>query len=563
MLSGNDKQSIHGQLFWFLVYRHNSPGLIVLHLSLLPSEQKTSGMGGVFCAKIEKKVDSRRQEEREDWIPFFKGMTEGEGKMKKEDTPPQSSPLKRRGGKKKDMKIIAHTTEEIRGEVTPPSSKSQTIRGLIFATLAKGTSAIKNPLHSQDTVDAIRACRALGANIMVKDDRIVIESDGVPLESDTTLNTGDSGVTTHFLMPVTGLRGPKGGPITFDCGAQMKERPVESLVTALQRLGLKVKSQHKNGHCPLQISGELFGGKATISGKSSQYLSALLISLPCAKNDSVITVNDLQERPYVEMTEMWLREQGIVYTHQKKDSRGKIQDSSKTNTTTSAYGHSSSTEEEKENEISQDIYTIQGRQSYKPFIKTIPADFSSASYLIAAGALFDGQVVLHGLDMNDPQGDKALVTILKEMGADIEIQGNKMTITGGRPLKGMKIDANAIPDMVPTLAVIAAVAKGKTEILNVANARLKETDRLHSMTEGLTKMGAKVEETKDSLTISGGKLYGVSVHGFNDHRTVMALSLAGMLASGETFIDTAEAINKTFPDFVKVMKGLGAKINMR
>ncbi|MSU56468.1 MAG: 3-phosphoshikimate 1-carboxyvinyltransferase [Candidatus Taylorbacteria bacterium] len=453
------------------------------------------------------------------------------------------------------MKIIAHTTEEIKGEATPPSSKSQTIRGLIFATLAKGTSAIKNPLHSQDTVDAIRACRALGANIMVKEDRIVIESDGVPLLSDTTLNTGDSGVTTHFLMPVTGLRGPKGGPITFDCGAQMKQRPVESLVTALQRLGLKVKSQHKNGHCPLQISGELFGGKATISGKSSQYLSALLISLPCAKNDSVITVNDLQERPYVEMTEMWLREQGIVYTHTFSTPR---------NTTTSASGHSSSTEEEKgERKISQDIYTIKGRQAYKPFIKTIPGDFSSASYLIAAGALFDGQVVLHGLDMNDPQGDKALVTILKEMGADIEIQGNKMTITGGRPLKGMKIDANAIPDMVPTLAVIAAVAKGKTEILNVANARLKETDRLHSMTEGLTKMGAKVEETKDSLTISGGKLYGASVHGFNDHRTVMALSLAGMLASGETFVDTAEAITKTFPDYVKVMKSLGAQMNIR
>ncbi|MEK7169949.1 MAG: 3-phosphoshikimate 1-carboxyvinyltransferase [Patescibacteria group bacterium] len=429
------------------------------------------------------------------------------------------------------MKIIAHNTIELRGEATPPSSKSQTIRGLVFATLAKGTSALKNPLHSQDTVDAIRACRALGANIMVKEDRIVIESDGVPLESDTTLNTGDSGVTTHFLMPVAGLRGPKAGPITFDCGAQMKQRPVETLVMALQRLGLKVKPQHKNGHCPLQISGELFGGKATMSGKSSQYLSALLISLPCAKNDSVITVNNLQERPYVEMTEMWLREQGIVYSHEEKKG--------------------------------QDIYTIKGGQAYKPFIKTIPGDFSSASYLIAAGALFPGQVVLHGLDINDPQGDKALVEILRTMGADIEIQGNKMTITGGKPLKGMKIDANAIPDMVPTLAVIAAVAKGKTEIVNVANARLKETDRLHSMTEGLTKMGAKIEETKNSLVISGGKLYGATAHGFNDHRTVMALSLAGMLASGETFIDTAEAINKTFPDFVKVMKGLGANINMR
>ncbi|MDO8620272.1 MAG: hypothetical protein Q7R64_02905, partial [bacterium] len=318
------------------------------------------------------------------------------------------------------MKIIAHTTTEIKGEVTPPSSKSQTIRGLIFATLAKGTSALKNPLHSQDTADAIRACRALGAEIFVKADRIVIESEGVPLQSNTTLNTGNSGVTTHFLMPVTGLRGSKGGPITFDCGEQMKQRPVESLVTALQRLGLKLhtQSQHPRKSLkgdlkgqggkgkqafPLQISGELFGGKATVSGASSQYLSALLISLPCAQNDSVITVNDLQERPYVEMTEQWLKEQGIVYSHQREDLGFKIKDVSKTNTTTSAsprltgavhFSHpedetlkvlrsstssllTSSTEEEMKNQATRDVYTIKGGHVYKPFIKTIPADFSS------------------------------------------------------------------------------------------------------------------------------------------------------------------------------------------
>ena len=443
------------------------------------------------------------------------------------------------------MKIVARTTKELHGEATPPSSKSQTIRGLIFATLAKGTSALKNPLHSQDTVDAIRACRALGADITVKSDRIVIESDGVPIRSETVVNTGDSGVTTHFLMPVMGLRGSKGGPVTFDCGAQMKQRPLESLVMALQRLGLKIKSQHRNGHCPLQISSELFGGKATVSGRSSQYLSALLISLPCVKNDSVITVNDLQERPYVEMTEVWLKEQGIKYEQEVKPPL------------------STSPSKEGEKLGTQDIYTIKGGQVYKPFIKTVPGDFSSASYLIAAGALFDGQIVLHGLDINDPQGDKMLVEILRNMGADIEIQGNRMTITGGKPLKGIKIDANAIPDMVPTLAVIGTQAKGRTEIYNVANARMKETDRLHSMTEGLTLMGAKILEGNDSLSIQGGKLYSAKVHGWSDHRTVMALTLAGMLADGETWIDTAEAVSKTFPEFVRMMKTLGAQINMR
>jgi len=378
-------------------------------------------------------------------------------------------------------------------------------------------------------MDAIAACEALGAEITEKDNRIIIESNGLSIKAEGRVHTGNSGVTTHFLMPVMGLRGSKAGMITFDCGAQMKERPVESLVSALQDLGLKVKSEY--GHCPLRISGELMGGKTSVEGRNSQYLSSLLISLPCAPNDSVVMVNDLKERPYVEMTESWLREQGIAYAHEKKNGR--------------------------------DTYRIKGGQSYKPFTKTIPGDFSSASYLIAAGVLFDGEVVLKGLDVNDPQGDRALVELLKEMGARIEMKGNSMSIQGKHPLKGIKIDASAIPDLVPTLAVIGTQAKGKTEIVNVGQARIKETDRLRSMTEGLTAMGAKVIEGNDSLIVQGGKLYGAKVHGYNDHRTVMALTLAGLLADGETWIDTAEAIEKTFPEFVMVMKKLGAQLNLK
>lgn len=447
------------------------------------------------------------------------------------------------------MKLVIHNTKEISGEATPPASKSEMIRGLIFATLAKGTSALKNPLHSQDTVDAIRACRALGATIMVRSDRVIVESRGVPLQSDTTVNTGNSGVTTHFLLPVMGLRGEKARPVTLDCGDQMKARPVESLVSALQRLGMKLhvqpqrnkknvparpphgKRQAIRPFFPLQISSELFGGKAGVSGVSSQYLSALLMSLPCAKNDSVITVENLEERPYVAMTEAWLKEQGIVYAHT--------------------------------HEGNTDTYTIKGGQAYKPFIKMIPGDFSSASYLITAGVLFSGTVVLHGLDMQCPQGDKELVTILQKMGADIRVEGETLTITGGKELSGMKIDANAIPDMVPTLAVIGTQATGTTEIVNVANARLKETDRLRSMTEGLSEMGADITEHTDGLTVRKSVLHGASVKGYNDHRTVMALSLAGMLADGETLIDTAEAINKTFPEYVAMMRALGAKMRQK
>ncbi|PIQ69087.1 MAG: hypothetical protein COV91_00565 [Candidatus Taylorbacteria bacterium CG11_big_fil_rev_8_21_14_0_20_46_11] len=504
------------------------------------------------------------------------------------------------------MKLVIRSTKEISGEATPPSSKSEMIRGLILATLAKGTSALKNPLHSQDTVDAIRACRGLGANIMVRTDRVIVESRGVPLQSETTVNTGNSGVTTHFLLPVLGLRGEKARPVTLDCGDQMKARPVESLVSALQRLGMKLHVQPQRGKknisarpahgkgqairpsFPLQISSELFGGKAGVSGVSSQYLSALLMSLPCAKNDSVITVDNLEERPYVEMTEAWLNEQGIVYEHKKEDLRFQIKDLSKTTTTSAPprltdavhFSHSEdrtlkvlrssksslltpSKEVEKKSQATRDVYTIKGGQAYKPFIKMIPGDFSSASYLITAGVLFSGTVVLHGLDMQCPQGDKELVTILQKMGADIRIEGDTLTITGGKELTGMTIDANAIPDIVPTLAVIGTQATGTTEIVNVANARLKETDRLRSMTEGLSEMGGDITEHTDGLTVRKSVLHGASVKGYNDHRTVMALSLAGMLADGETLIDTAEAINKTFPNYVEMMRSLGAKMRQK
>jgi len=431
------------------------------------------------------------------------------------------------------MKLIVHKTEKIQGEATPPASKSQTIRSILLGVLARGTSTLLNPLESQDTKDAVAAARSLGAKVAVKKGSIVVTSAGAPLlKAKNKLHTGNSGVTTHLFMPVMGLRGRGAKPVLFNCGEQMRKRPLTPLTSALKNLGLRISGSVP----PFSISGELTGGTTDVAGRMSQYLSALLISLPLAPNDSVVTALDLGEKPYVEMTEALLREQKIRYTH-TKTRRG-------------------------------DVYAIKGRQTYRPFKKQVAGDFSSASYLIAAGALFPGTVVLKGLDMNEPQGDKILIEILRDMGAQIQIErnkeiGNRLIIKGGKPLKGIKIDANAIPDLVPTFAVIGTQAKGKTEIVNVGQARIKETDRLRSMTEGLSRLGADITERPDSLVVRQSALCGAKVRGFGDHRTVMALSLAGMLAKGKTEIDTAEAIEKTFPAFVKVMQELGGKLNMR
>lgn len=428
------------------------------------------------------------------------------------------------------MKIIVEKTERLAGEVVPPGSKSQTIRGLIFALLAGGQSVLRCPLDSGDTRSAVDVCRDLGADISKdKSGNLIIKGRGTPLkERRKEINTGDSGITTNFILPALGLRRGSEKEIILDCGEQMRQRPVRPLIKALTNLGMTVVPKNENSVFPLKVSGRLLGGKTEVDGFISQYLSGLLISLPLAPEDSEVSVSNLRERPYAEMTLTWLTEQGIEYRHQRKKNK--------------------------------DIYKIRGRQAYKPFIKTIPADFSSASCLFAAAALIPGKVVFKGLDMNDRQADKQLIYILREMGADIEIGNSEIKVRGGKKLRGIKIDCADIPDLVPVLAVIGTQAQGATEIFNAGQVRLKETDRLRSMTEGLGRLGARIQEGNDGLKIFQSKLRGANVAGHSDHRTVMALAVAGILAEGKTSVDSAESVKKTFPDFPEAMRKIGAKI---
>jgi len=425
------------------------------------------------------------------------------------------------------MKLIVNKTVQLKGKVTPPSSKSHTIRGIILATLCKGTSVLLNTLDSDDIQDAILLCQQLGVEIIRESDFIKITSRGLPLSLSTQMiQSGNSGITTHFSLPILGLRENPFLPVFVNCKEQMRNRPIQSLIKALKNLGLTIHYLENQFRLPIAITGELTGGKTAISGMSSQYLSALLIALPCAKKESEIWVEDLQERPYVDMTLSWLQSQNIIIHHRVKKNK--------------------------------DIYKIPGNQHYTAFNKVIPNDFSSASYLIAACALIPSEVTISGLDLSDLQPDKAIISLLQEMGANIEVNKGNLKIFPHKKLQGITIDANHFPDLLPILAVIGTQAEGKTEIINVENARIKETDRIHSIFDGLKKMGAKIEEKKAGLVIYPSHLKGNQVKGYHDHRTVMALSIAGLLADGKTFIDNLEAINKTFPQFITLMQSLGA-----
>jgi 3-phosphoshikimate 1-carboxyvinyltransferase len=295
---------------------------------------------------------------------------------------------------------------------------------------------------------------------------------------------------------------------------------------AMNNLGARAFSTRSNGTAPVVVGGGLKGGKTSLDSVTSQYLSSMLINSPLLENDTEIALIRLNEVPYVDMTLWWLDRQGIQYRN----------DGYKT-------------------------FLVKGGQKYKPFKTAIPGDFSSATFFMVLAAVSGGEFELENLDMTDPQGDKAVLSILESMGARVEFHKEFIKIKG-QGLSGREIDMNAIPDALPAMAVAGCFAKGETRLVNVPQARLKETDRIHVMCTELEKMGAHVEELPDGLVVRQSKLKGCEVCGHYDHRVVMALAVAGLNIDGETVIDTAEAINVTFPDFIEHIKACGGKIEI-
>lgn len=421
------------------------------------------------------------------------------------------------------MRIQINRTEEITGEVLVPSSKSHTIRGFVFASLAEGESRLINALESADTRAAINACTALGARMGKKGGEYSIQGFSGRPKTGSRIDTLNSGTTTNLIMGTAALGD---GKVRIDGDASIRKRTVQPLLDALNALGAQAVSVNHNGCPPVEITGRMKGGRVAVDCRSSQYISSLLINCPLVSRDTEIRIVNLCEQPYIEMTLRWLDEMGIRYEN-------------------------------------HDFETIMifGNQAYKAFEKTIPGDWSSATFLLVAGVMLGKDLVIKGLDMEDTQADKHVLDYLKEMGADIRIEKEGIAVNRSH-LTGCELDLNNTPDALPAISVLGCYAQGRTVIRNVAHARIKETDRIRVMTDELTKMGAHVEEREDGMVIEHSGLHGAHVHGYHDHRVVMALSLAGMIASGRTVIDTAEAVGVTFPDYAGIMKGIGANMEI-
>lgn len=421
------------------------------------------------------------------------------------------------------MKYITRKSQ-LSGEVQIPGSKSHTIRAIAIASLAKGKSIIKNPLNSFDTKAAINAYTMLGAQICQKKDCIIINGlNGKIKIPDDIINVLNSGTTLRIAIGSSALLTE--GLAVFTGDDQIRSRPMEPLCCSLRDLGANVSSTKNNNQCPLIIGGIIKGGKTTIEAVTSQYLTSLLINTPLAERDTHIHVSLLNEAPYVNITLNWLKELDIKIEYNEDLSN----------------------------------FSIFGGQSYKNFEKVIPADFSSATFFLAAGALDKNNILVKGLDINDTQGDKEVIEYLKYMGANVSFEPSGIRVQTGN-LLGRELDLNATPDALPMMAALGCLAHGQTMLRNVPQARFKETDRIAVMACELSKMGAKIKELPDGLCIEHSELFGAEVSGHMDHRVVMALSIAGLASSGETIITDSEVVGVTFPDFFDRLKALGADI---
>jgi 3-phosphoshikimate 1-carboxyvinyltransferase len=429
---------------------------------------------------------------------------------------------------------------KIEGEIIAPPSKSYTHRAITIASLAE-KSEILYPLLSGDTEATINAAKCLGATVTIEREgqakKILIEgTEGRPATPEDVINARNSGTTLRFFTAVAALCE---GAAVITGDASLRKRPNVPLLNALNELGAEAFSTKGDGTAPIVVKGRLTGGETTIDASiSSQFISALLITCPLAAKDSYILAHNISSVPYVRMTTEVLEQAGVEVSSSRLSGS---------------------------NDYS---FNVEGGRSYDLRRFTVPGDFSSSSYLLAAAVITDSELRVKNL-FPSAQGDSRIVELLKEMGAKIKWNKEERIVevngTQSTGLKGIAVNMRDNPDLVPTIAVLAAVADGTTEITNVAHLRHKETDRLRFLTEELTKMGVQITEREDGLLIEGKekkRLKAATVYSHEDHRLAMALCIAALSAQGETVVKEVGCANISYPSFFVDMHDLGADVTL-
>ena len=410
---------------------------------------------------------------------------------------------------------------EITGRVIAPPSKSYTIRGLMCAALTQGKSEILHPLNSDDTQAALEVLSKVGIQINTKEDSWQVTG-GNFHEPDTDLFCGESAATLRFMTAICSLIP---GKSRLTARPSLSQRPIKPLLQALRQLGVDCHQDKKEA--AVVVNGGSPGSGATeLPGNvSSQFVSALLFIAPFADEGVRIRLTTpLESRSFVLMTLECLEKFGVKV------------------------------------ECSPDFREFKVlKQTYKPANYRVEGDWSSASYLLALGAV-GGEVAVENLNPESLQGDKVILDFLRDMGASVTANKNSVTVRRSR-LNGIKADLSNCIDLLPTMAVLAAASDGVSELGGIERARLKESDRVSALKEGLDGMDIKVKEERNKLTITGSEPRGSVIDSKGDHRIAMAFSILGSLAGG-TIINNAECVSKTYPEFWDKLKSIGGEVKI-
>ena len=407
-------------------------------------------------------------------------------------------------------------------EVAVPGSKSVTHRTLIASALSDGMCRIENALLSEDTVLTMKALRQMGIRIEEKNDNrlIIYGTKGILRPSTEPVYLGNSGTSIRLLTAIAALGK---NAYTLLGNDRMAERPIQALIDALGRMGVEARSTHSNGCPPVEVNGKnLSGTTVTISCRqSSQYLTGLLLMAPCTEGGLKISVTEGPvSKPYVDMTIDVMSKFGIAIDRQGYDG-----------------------------------FQVAGKQAYRSGAYEVEADASQAGYFWAAAAICRKAVKVKGVSQSSCQGDVNFSKILESMGCAVKNESDGITVTGGDRLRAVEIDMGDMPDIVPTLAVVAAFAEGTTVIKNVSHLKSKESDRLTSVVNELIKMGVAARCTDDELVVAGGQPRGAEIETYGDHRIAMSFAVAGLAAPG-TIIRGEHCVEKSFPNYWKVFEGM-------
>ena len=418
------------------------------------------------------------------------------------------------------MNVIC-TPANVSGKIKAISSKSDAHRLLICGALADAPTKVHCNVMSKDIAATVDCLKNMGAEISVDGDIITV----IPnkFNEKAELDCGESGSTLRFLLPVVSALGIDA---TITGHGRLPERPLSPLKEEMERMGV---TYHTGSSFPLHLTGQLRSGEYEILGNvSSQFISGLLFALPMLDGDSKIKlIPPVESRSYLNITLSALRKFGIEIIEE------------------------------------ENLYIIKGNQKYiSPKEITVDGDWSNSSFFLCAGALDENGVTVEDLDINSPQGDKAILKVLENMGADVKINGTKITVKKNK-LNGTVVDAADIPDAVPIISVVAAFCEGETKIINAGRLRIKESDRIKAIYDMLTTVGGVVEETADGLIIKGNKkLLGGTVDGCNDHRIVMSAAILSNFCDSAVEITDAQAVSKSYPHFFEDFNKMGGNANV-